>query len=97
MTWDRWLYFLPKKVALQIFIALKNPPPQPSLNMRTVGPTASTITIIPRPNYKLLIMTILSSIRLSSTPKGIAIQDCFICYRSFQISSFFGTGALLIT
>jgi hypothetical protein len=32
---------------MRIFIALKNPSPSPSLNQRTLGPMASTLTIIP--------------------------------------------------
>jgi hypothetical protein len=32
---------------LPIFIALKNPLLRPGLNLRTLGPMASTLTIIP--------------------------------------------------
>jgi hypothetical protein len=37
----------PKEGVLRIFIALEKPSPRPSLNTRTLGPTASTLSIKP--------------------------------------------------
>jgi hypothetical protein len=49
MTWGLWLY-LPSegRCATEIFIPLKEPSPRQSLNPRTSGLTASTLTITPR-------------------------------------------------
>jgi hypothetical protein len=37
----------PEESVLRIFIALKNQPPLPGPNLRTLGPVASTLTTIP--------------------------------------------------
>jgi hypothetical protein len=50
MTWGLQLYF-PSEGMLQIFIALKNPLPWPGLNLKTLGPMASTLTITPLRQY----------------------------------------------
>jgi hypothetical protein len=47
MTWGLWLYFPPKEGVLRIFIVLKNPSPLSGLNLRPLGPMATTLTPTP--------------------------------------------------
>jgi hypothetical protein len=45
VTWGRYLYFPLKEGVLQIFIALKNPLPQPSTKPQTFDSMANMLTI----------------------------------------------------
>jgi hypothetical protein len=47
MTTWAYGFTLPKKGMLQIFIAYKNLAPWPDLNLQTLGPMASMLTITP--------------------------------------------------